>query len=290
MTELVDMLPVQMELGECPLWDHRTDRLYWVDIIKCTLFERDWASGGLKTWPLPALGGGLALLGGSDLMVATQTGLFRFSPVSGEYSLLIHPEPGLATNRLNEGKVDAEGNFWIGSICTLGRRPQGSLYRVAKTKTVTQILGGIHVPNALVFLDDNEALFTDSHLKLIWRFRLDPRTGTFSDRRVFVDDTAFASIPDGAARAKDGSIWNAKFGGAQVVAYDDKGSQIADIQLPVTQVTSCTFAGPQLDHLVVTTAKRRLDETAREAQPDAGNLFIFRPGLQGLAEPICNIE
>lgn len=290
MTELVDMLPVQMELGECPLWDHRSDRLYWVDIIKCVLFERDWASGRLRTWPLPALGGGLALLGGADLLVATQTGLFRFSPASGEYAFLTHPEPGRPTNRLNEGKTDAEGNFWVGSICTLGRRPQGGLYRISKMQEITRVLDGIHVPNALVFLDDSEVLFTDSHLKIIWRFRLDPRTGTLSDRRVFVDDTDLASIPDGAARAKDGSIWNAKFGGAQIVGYDDKGRRIADIQLPASQVTSCAFAGPQFDHLVVTTAKRLLDDAARRTQPDAGNLFIFRLGYQGLAEPVCAME
>ncbi|TIP52352.1 MAG: SMP-30/gluconolactonase/LRE family protein, partial [Mesorhizobium sp.] len=64
MYQPTEVLPVQMELGECPLWDHRKNRLYWVDIMRCTLFELDWVSRAMRTWPLPALGGGLALLGG----------------------------------------------------------------------------------------------------------------------------------------------------------------------------------------------------------------------------------
>lgn len=285
----VEELDTQMELGECPLWDHRHQKLYWVDIIKCVLFQRDWSSGSIRTWPLPSLGGGLGLLGENELIVATQTGLFGFDPTTGEYRFLLHPEPATPDNRLNEGKTDSEGRYWIGSICTLGRRPQGALYRVGLTHGVKSMLSGIHVPNALVFLPDCELLFTDSHMRLIWRFRIDPANGELIDRRMFADDTDLVSIPDGVARASDGSIWNAKFGGGRIVAYSDLGRHVGAIELPVTQVTSCAFAGPELDVLVVTTAKRLLDEQARKAQPRAGNLFIFKPGVVGTTEPICRL-
>lgn len=283
----VESLNTQMELGECPLWDHRRNRLFWVDIIRCTLFERDWATRALRTWPLPALGGGLALLGEGDLLVAVQTGLFRFEPESGRYSFLLNPEPDRPTNRLNEGKADAEGNFWIGSISTLGRRPDGALYRIAPGGEVHRVLDGVHVPNALVFLPDGTALFADSHLKTIRRFPSDLLAGLQGEGAVFVDDTALASIPDGAALDTNGWVWNAKFGGGRVVAYDRGGNEVDEIRLPVSQVTSCAFCGPALDHLAVTTAKRLLDEAQREAQPQAGNLFIFERSAAGLPEPFC---
>ncbi|MCP9233369.1 SMP-30/gluconolactonase/LRE family protein [Mesorhizobium sp. LMG 17147] len=289
MTALVDMLSTQMELGECPLWDHRHGRLYWVDIIRCTLFERDWASGALRTWPLPALGGGLGLLGADDLIVAAQTGLFRFSPHTGRYHFLLHPEPGMPSNRLNEGKTDDAGNFWIGSISTLRRRPEGALYRVSAGGHVRQVLSEVHVPNALVFLPDNQLLFSDSHLKTIWRFRFDLDDGTLSERQVFVDDRALPSIPDGAVLAQDGTIWNAKFGGGRVAVYDRFGKIVSEIRLPVSQVTSCAFAGPELNHLVVTTAKRLLDDDQRRSQTESGNLFIFKTDVSGRREPVCRL-
>ncbi|MER9002659.1 SMP-30/gluconolactonase/LRE family protein [Mesorhizobium sp. M0862] len=289
MTALVDVPAVQMELGECPLWDHRHNRLYWVDIIRCTLFERDWASGAIRTWPLPALGGGLGLLGDDELIVAAQTGLFRFSPNTGQYRFLLHPEPGMPSNRLNEGKTDDAGNFWIGSISTLGRRPEGALYRVSAGGLVRQVLSGIHVPNSLVFLPDNQLLFSDSHLKAIWRFQVDLDDGTLSERQVFVDDRALPSIPDGAALAQDGTIWNAKFGGGRVVVHDQLAKIVGEVPLPVSQVTSCAFAGPELDHLVVTTAKRLLDDDQRRIQTEAGNLFIFKTDVSGRREPVCSL-
>jgi sugar lactone lactonase YvrE len=283
--QLVRELDVQMELGECPLWDHRHNQLYWVDIIRCTLYRLDWVSGEVASWPLPALGGGLGLLGEDDLIVAVQTGLFRFRPVTGAYEFLLHPNPGRPTHRLNEGKTDPQGNFWIGAISTLGRIPECGLFRVTPDGEVSQAVAGVAVPNALVFLG-NEVVFADSAQRLVWKYELAP-DGKLANRRVFIDDAGLASIPDGAAADSMGRLWNAKFGGGRVVAYDPEGRAAEEIPLPVTQITSCAFCGPKLDHLAVTTAKRLLDAEARRAQGRAGNLFLYKIEADGLKEPVC---
>ena len=49
----------------------------------------------------------------------------------------------------------------------------------------------------------------------------------------------------------------------------------------MTQTSSCAFAGPARDLLVVSTSTEGLDDAARAAQPDAGRLFITRPGVTG---------
>lgn len=286
MHALVKELDVQMELGECPLWDHRHDVLYWVDIIDCTLYQLDWASGEVTTWPLPALGGGLGLIGDDDLIIAVQTGLFRFSPASGQYEFLLHPNPRQPTHRLNEGKVDPQGNFWIGTISTLGRFPECELFRVTADGEVTQVLSGIQVPNALTFSAEGEVTFADSARRLVWKYCMRP-DGTLFDGRVFIDDTGLEAIPDGGALDENGLFWNAKFGGGCIAAYDKNGAVVSEITLPVTQITSCAFCGPDRDHLAVTTAKRLLNEERRRAQPRAGNLFIFCTGVHGLKEPVC---
>jgi len=282
----VGELDVQMELGECPLWDHRHNQLFWVDIIKCTLFRLDWQSREVTTWPLPALGGGLGLLGDNDLIVAVQSGLFRFSPATGEYGFLTHPSPNQPTHRLNEGKTDPEGNFWIGTISTLGRFPDCGLFRVTPEGRATKVLSGVHVPNALTFRGNGDVTFADSARKLIWTYRLQP-DGTLSERRVFINDAGLESIPDGAAIDAEGRFWNAKFGGGRVVAYAHDGIAVDEVKLPASQVTSCAFCGPERDHLAVTTAKRLLNQEQRRAQAQSGNLFLFRVATQGLKEPVC---
>lgn len=280
------LLPLQAELGEAPLWDPATGTFWCVDIIRCRLIAYDWEPGTTTEWPLPALGGGLALSADGRLLVATQTGLFFFDRTSGDYQFFVDPEPDVPINRLNEGKVDPQGRFWIGSICTLGRRSTGSLYRLDREGRTERVLRDIAVPNCLVWTADRtRVLFTDSAKKVIWSFAYHAEAGTLSDRQVFADCSSYAGIPDGGALDQDGCLWNAEFGGGRIIRYDPGGRINREIALPVTQVNSLAFAGPALDHLVITTSKRLLSPTERETQTLAGDLFVIRPGVRGLAEP-----
>ena len=280
------LLALQAELGEAPLWDPATGTFWCVDIVRCRLIAFDWEPRTTTEWPLPSLGGGLALTADGRLLVATQTGLFLFDRRSGDYEFFVHPEPDVPMNRLNEGKVDPQGRFWIGSICTLGRRPTGSLYRVDRDGRTVRMLRDIVVPNCLVWTADRtRVLFTDSAKKVIWSFAYNAEGGTLSDQQVFADCSSSAGIPDGGALDQDGFLWNAEFGGGRIVRYDPRGRVDREIALPVTQVNSIAFAGPTLDHLVITTSKRLLSPGDRAAQPLAGDLFVLDPGVRGLAEP-----
>jgi L-arabinonolactonase len=44
------------------------------------------------------------------------------------------------------------------------------------------------------------------------------------------------------------------------------------------------FGGPDLDILCVTTARDGLDSAALAAEPNAGDVFLFRVGIKGLPE------
>lgn len=280
------LLPLQAELGEAPLWDPATGTLWCIDIIRCRLIAYDWEAETTTEWPMPALGGGLALTAAGRLLVATQTGLFFFDRTTGDYEFFVHPEPGVPVNRLNEGKVDPQGRFWIGSICTLDRRPTGSLYRVDRDGGTQRVLRDIAVPNCLVWTADRtRVLFADSAKKTIWSFAYHAEAGTLSDRRVFADCSSCVGIPDGGALDQDGFLWNAEFGGGRIVRYDPKGRVDREIAVPVTQVNAIAFAGPGLDRLVITTSKRLLSPAERAAQGLAGDLFVVDPGVRGLAEP-----
>jgi sugar lactone lactonase YvrE len=280
------LISMQAELGEAPLWDTTRQCLFMVDIIRCRLIRMDWSSGAVTEWPMPALCGGLAHCRDGRLLVATQTGIFFFNPEAGAYDFFANPDLDAPVNRLNEGKCDPQGRFWIGSICTIDRRASGGLFRVENDGRTERVLSDIVIPNCLVWtLDRSRVYFTDSFRKLIWSFSYEPETGALGDRRLHIDATGNPGIPDGGAIDQDGCLWNAEFGGGCVRRYKPDGRVDREIVLPVTQVTSCAFAGQDLDALVIVTAKRLLSAEERAAQPLSGDVFVVDAGVKGLPEP-----
>src|SRR5690349_22790193 len=87
-------------------------------------------------------------------------------------------------------------------------------------------------------------------------------------------------MPDGLTVDREGGIWVALWGGSAVRRYGPDGNVDEVLELPVTQVTACTFGGPALDELYITTSRLEVPEGE---QPEAGSVFRARPGVSGLA-------
>ena len=63
------------------------------------------------------------------------------------------------------------------------------------------------------------------------------------------------------------------------------GEQILSIPIPALYVTSCTFGGPNLTDLYVTTARTRMTDDELKQYPHAGGIFEFKQMLKA-APPI----
>jgi sugar lactone lactonase YvrE len=123
--------------------------------------------------------------------------------------------------------------------------------------------------------------YIDSPTRRVDAFAFDPASGAITNRRTIVQiDAAF---PDGMCIDADGNLWVALWAGWGVACFDPRdGRQLARVEVPVSDVTSCCFGGEQLDELYITTASRDLDAAGRERQPEAGGIFRVRPGVPGL--------
>ena len=82
----------------------------------------------------------------------------------------------------------------------------------------------------------------------------------------------------------EGCLWIAFWDGWCLRRLAPDGALLETHQVPVQRPTSCVFGGPGLDHLFITSARRGFDELALAAQPQAGGLFMARPGVKGLAD------
>ena len=88
--------------------------------------------------------------------------------------------------------------------------------------------------------------------------------------------------PDGNTIDEDGMVWIAYFGGACVSQWNPHtGQMLKKIDVPAYNVTSIAFGGKNLDDLYITTASI-LPPGKEKIYPDAGKLFVCKPGVKGI--------
>jgi sugar lactone lactonase YvrE len=165
------------------------------------------------------------------------------------------------------------------------RAPEGVLYRLDAGAPLVAKHSGICIPNSLAWSPDGRTMyFADSLRYTIFAYDYDVATGEMSRERVFATSTkpAFA---DGSTVDADGFLWNAEFNGWRVVRYAPDGRIDRVIELATHRPTCCTFGGPNLDILFVTTASQQMSPEEIAQQPLAGSLLAFEAGARGLPEP-----
>jgi sugar lactone lactonase YvrE len=275
----------QDQLGETPLWCDRTRKLWWLDIEQPKLRWFDPASDSDGLEPLPGtFAGTQALTADGRRLLAEDLALYALDLETGVRTDLCTVEPGL-DNRLNDGRVDACGRFWVGTMDNQLHRPNGSLYRVDPDGTATRMVEDVIVSNGIAFSPDGRTLyFTDTRRHLCLAFDLDMDDGTITRRRVLADHTATGDRPDGACVDVDGCIWMAFFAGGRIVRHRPDGRVDTTIALPVTNPTCLCFGGDDLKTLYVTSATKFLTSEQRNAEPLAGALLAIQGAGQGLPE------
>ena len=288
MTDIECIVQSRDRLGESPLWCARTGRLWWVDILRPSLQFYDPATGEHRIERVPAKTlGSIALRASGGFVLATERGLLGFEPGRSEATPLVELEPDRPGNRLNDGKCDRRGRFWVGSMDAAERDATGALYRVEPDGRAARLLDGIAIPNSLAFdLDDRRLFFADTRRFAIWTFDLDLASGAISNRRVFADLAARRGRPDGSCVDAEGFLWNAEYAGGRIVRYAPDGRVDRVVELPVSCPTCCAFGGERLDCLYVTSASFALDAAQRAAEPEAGSLFRLEVGVRGVPEPM----
>ena len=287
MTEADCIVNTRDSLGESPLWDPVTERLFWVDINRCLIHQLDPRTGKITDWPCKTEPGCLGRADNGRLVAGLRDGFYFFSPATGEFERITDPEPGKPENRVNDGKVDRAGRFWAGTMRDPNPdEPCGALYKL-EGQTALQMLDGIRIPNSLCWSPDNQTLyFSDTRARVIWGFDFNLASGELSNRRLFVDLQGQLGRPDGATVDTEGYLWSAEYGGGRVVRYTPDGTVDKVVNLPVANVTCPTFGGTDYKTLFITTASQRLTENELAEQPLAGGLFSLKVTVAGLPEPV----
>lgn len=271
----IDLLPARpAALGESPLWDHRSDRLWWVDANAGTLRSSDAEGGAEREWRFEqALGSvGLARDG---LVLALADGFYRFDPDTGAVQPIARPAMQART-RLNDGKADRHGRFLAASMRLGDDGGSGGLFRLDADGRIAVLEQGIAIGNALCFSPAGDVLFfADSMEGMLRRYTYDPENGEIGARTDIADCRAQGSGPDGATVDAEGRIWVALVLAQVIACYASDGTLIRTIPVPVPYPSCPAFGGAGLDTLYVTTIADSGHRLVAD-HPDSGRVIAIR--------------
>lgn len=262
--------------GESPVWDGRVGVLWWVDINGGFVHRFDPRATSDEAIPVGQPVGALALRERGGLVLAMRDGFAFLDPETGQITPIVTADAD-ASRRFNDGKVDAAGRFWAGTMAFDLAPRVGALYRLDADGTLHTMLTEVSISNGLDWSPDGATMYyTDSLTRGIDAFDFDAPRGTITARRRLISLDDAKELPDGLTVDAEGAIWIAIHHGGRLHRYAPDGSLDRVVPAPLPSVTSMCFGGADLRTMYVTTF-------ARGPHPDGGSLFAFDPGVGGRA-------
>lgn len=263
----------KFHLAEGPFYDHRYDRLSWVDIPEGTI--NTLQNGEYSVIKLQSMVGAAIPLKESDGFIAACTdGLYivrdgqvtRVLDMSSQYKNY---------QRSNDAKCDSMGRIWFGSSSLdeeLG--VGGDLYMFDKNQ-LTKVIPDTKIANGMSWSADGTKFYwADSLDNAVYVFDYDMESGSISNRRVLCEITD--GVPDGLCIDNNDNLWIAIWGGRRVENRDGKtGELLGKVIVDAEHVTCCCFGGTNMDILYITTSG---DGLSGEGD---GRIFKCSPGVTG---------
>lgn len=278
-----------MQVGECPIWHVADAMLYWIDIPGKAVHCLTPACGAHRAWPTPTEPGCIAFCSGGGLLVALRSGLAILDTDTGAWTPVADAPYDIGRLRFNDGRCDAAGRLWVGTIYEPRDRPAASLFSVEHGAVRDHFLPAT-VSNGVAFSPDNRTIYrADTTSHTIFAFEFDLANGQLGASRVlreFPRDTldSYGGRPDGAAVDCEGAYWCAMFEGGRVLRLSPTGKILREISLPARCPTMLAFGGPELRTLYITTARQNRSPAELAQYPLSGFVLTLEVDVAGIPE------
>ena len=276
------IFPKNLILGEGPIWIPDTKSLMWLDIKGKSLHTFSYITGNIKeknldkttTWILP-------ILNSNKFLVGTEDGVEEYNYNENKFELKLQIEEDLPNNRLNDAKIDKNGNLWFGTMDDTEKEESGSFYCLKPSYELIKIDDSYTVTNGPAIANDDKKIYHVSSLQKKV-FCYDKNNTKLSNKRIFFELDPNDGYPDGLTIDDDNFLWLAVWGGSKVLRISPNGEVDKILTFPTSQITSCVFGGPEMDILFVTSASVGKN-TSQDV--NAGNLFSVKTNKKGRTSP-----
>lgn len=265
-------------LGEGPVWDSKTQSLYWIDILQKRIYR-----GKEILAELDSFVGCFALSVNGTLILGTHHTVSSLDVDTGHVATLTSIDSEPATNRINDGKCDPAGRFVFGTMDMNEKEATGSLYSF-DGKKVPRLLNNIRISNGLAWSPDHKTFYyIDTPTREVKAFDYDVSTGQIANPRAAIRVPESLGWPDGMTSDMQGNLWIAMWGGAQVTKWNPNTGQLLErVSAPVLLTSSCMFGGKDMNELYITSARKDMSEADLKKYPLSGGLFKVITNVEGM--------
>ena len=257
------------ESGEGPIWDHRCNKLLWLDISNHILHIHNPETGKNSSEKLPERISRLFLMGDNEYGAIVAGGVARLYKKDGiwacERLITLDKNPDIVSN---DGECDSRGRLVVGLMHKDLSTPAGSLHLV-NGNTHTCFRRDLKIPNGVAWSTDEKDLYivTNTPKTGLLNYEYNPETGTVGELKELIEFPG----ADGMCADCDGNLWITLCGRGAVVCFNPKTKEITKrIEIPVKTCTSCAIGGKDMNTLFITSAT--WGNTVPEA-PLRGSLF-----------------
>ena len=271
-------------IGEGAIWDYKNNRLLWID-IQGSVFIYNPSDGKNKEIKIGKFVGTIVPYQKNIAIVALEDGIYELDLETEKLTFICNPEnPVISGNRFNDGKCDANGRLWVGTMDKNSSPEKGRFYVVNGNGEYQQSLTDVTVSNGVCWsLDEKTMYYQDSPLRTVSAFEFNANKGTISEREEIIKMPKDMGNPDGNTIDATGMLWIANWGGACVSRWNPHtGQMLQKIDVPALNVSSVAFGGENLEDLYITTASIAMPSDKEELYPNAGKLFVCQPGVKGI--------
>ena len=281
--EFARVADLKCRVGESPVYDERTDTLYFVDILDCKLYAFSPPARSLASYSFESEVCSLGLCASGGLVIALRHSVILFDPASERRVELCRVEEEGPRTRLNDGRVGPDGAFWVGSMDDRPQKePIAALYRVDPSGRVERKVEGLVVSNGLAWTADGEVMFhADSRGPWIDRWRFDRATGAMSERTRFADLDEATGRPDGGSFDAEGFYWSAGVSAGRLNRFAPDGTIVEVFPVPVPAPTMPCFGGRDFRTLYLTNLTDGRAPEALAKSPAAGGLLAAASPVAG---------
>jgi len=276
------ILECKNQHGEGIFWNPSDGLVWWTDIEGGTLWSFDPETMQSHSIAMQERVCCFAPRQSGGLIVAFANRVSSLDIESGAEEKICDFEPDNPDTRLNDGRTDRQGRLIVGGMNEVTGAATSSVIRIDGDLAVSTLIERVSCANSICFSPDGLTMyFADTPDREIVAYDYDPANGIPSGRRVHASFAQEPGLPDGSCVDAEGGVWNAEWEGGRVVRIAPDGKIDRIIEVPVSKPTCCTFGGPDMDTLFITTSRLMSDAETLAKEPSSGGLFSVKPGVTG---------
>lgn len=272
-----------VQVGECPIWDYKYSRLLWID-TQGSLFVYTPKDGKNREIKIGKLVGTVVPYLEDKVVVALQDGVYELDLNTEKLTFISNPEGSIPGNKYNDGKCDAQGRLWVGTMDNECTPNKAGFYVVNGKGEGRKVLSEVTISNGVAWsLDGKTMYYQDTPTRKVSAFDFDGEKGEISNRREVIDIPDGLGTPDGNTIDEEGMLWVANWDAACVTRWNpNTGELLQRIDVPALNVTALAFGGENLDELYITTSSLYMPKKKEQFYPQAGKMFVVKPGVKGV--------